>query len=189
MTNDKSKSVVWPSSSGKDGALAEAGKEALPTVTAGVEDMSVSAGTASPVPPPQVSPMRCEVSEDEQDALRSKSGDNDEDTGKRKKPVITPSTSFLSIDDDPNNDIMFVDYKDESQLDHVMKLVIQDLSEPYSSEYFPYRLVQATEDASGLGCLHVCAAKLDPPRVLRWMFAQCLIILSEVIMILHSHTF
>lgn len=29
--------------------------------------------------------------------------------------------------------IEFKDYKDESQLEHVMKLVLQDLSEPYSS--------------------------------------------------------
>ena len=46
------------------------------------------------------------------------------------KPVVC-----LPMDDDsPATDILFVDYKDESQLDHVMKLVIQDLSEPYSSE-------------------------------------------------------
>lgn len=30
--------------------------------------------------------------------------------------------------------IVFVDYKDESQLDSVMSLVSKDLSEPYSSE-------------------------------------------------------
>jgi hypothetical protein len=30
--------------------------------------------------------------------------------------------------------IRFVDYKDESQLEHVMALVGKDLSEPYSSE-------------------------------------------------------
>jgi len=32
--------------------------------------------------------------------------------------------------------IRFVDYKDESQLEHVMSLVGRDLSEPYSSEFF-----------------------------------------------------
>ena len=31
--------------------------------------------------------------------------------------------------------IRFVDYKDESQLEHVMSLVGRDLSEPYSSEF------------------------------------------------------
>lgn len=29
----------------------------------------------------------------------------------------------------------FADYVDETQLEHVMKLVLQDLSEPYSSTY------------------------------------------------------
>ena len=110
----------------------------LPDVTAGLEDMSVS--------PPQVSPMRSDVfSEDEQDDGADGHGratshedsnnvvndGNDKDSTKTN--VLKHSTSFLKIDDDPNNDILFVDYKDESQLDQVMKLVIQDLSEPYSS--------------------------------------------------------
>ena len=34
----------------------------------------------------------------------------------------------------PEGEIEFQDYKDESQLPHVMKLVLQDLSEPYSSK-------------------------------------------------------
>ena len=34
----------------------------------------------------------------------------------------------------PEGEIEFQDYKDESQLTHVMKLVLQDLSEPYSSK-------------------------------------------------------
>ena len=34
-----------------------------------------------------------------------------------------------------SEDIEFVDYEDETQLEHVMKLVIQDLSEPYSSKF------------------------------------------------------
>jgi hypothetical protein len=53
-------------------------------------------------------------------------GGNDDDAHEK------PSTSvpLLSIDDD---EIEFIDYVDESQLEHVMKLVIQDLSEPYSS--------------------------------------------------------
>ena len=34
--------------------------------------------------------------------------------------------------------ITFVDYTDESQLDHVMSLVGRDLSEPYSSTYHLY---------------------------------------------------
>ena len=35
----------------------------------------------------------------------------------------------------PIDGIKFVDYTDESQLDHVMSLVGRDLSEPYSSTY------------------------------------------------------
>ena len=38
-----------------------------------------------------------------------------------------------NVNDYNLDDIEFVDYVDESQLEHVMKLVLQDLSEPYSS--------------------------------------------------------
>ena len=36
---------------------------------------------------------------------------------------------------DSPNEIEYIDYKDESQLDDVMQLVTQDLSEPYSSKF------------------------------------------------------
>jgi hypothetical protein len=35
-----------------------------------------------------------------------------------------------------SSSVEFKDYEDESQLEHVMKLVTKDLSEPYSSEFF-----------------------------------------------------
>lgn len=51
----------------------------------------------------------------------------------------------VSVDEYPNQNkqeeegeiegIEFVDYADESQLEHVMDLVSRDLSEPYSSKY------------------------------------------------------
>ena len=143
MTKDASKEAL--SLSTLSGRKDEAGslqekygvKGTIPDVTAGVEDMSVS--------PPQVSPMRSDIfSEDEQDGVDNDNNNNaipNEDNNavdgvdnqSTTKGGLKHSTSFLKIDDDPNNDILFVDYKDESQLDHVMKLVIQDLSEPYSS--------------------------------------------------------
>jgi hypothetical protein len=46
------------------------------------------------------------------------------------------TTYQVADDEDGKSDIPgihFVDYKDESQLDHVMELVGRDLSEPYSS--------------------------------------------------------
>ena len=44
------------------------------------------------------------------------------------------TTSLPAAKDYSLDDIEFVDYVDESQLEHVMKLVLQDLSEPYSSK-------------------------------------------------------
>lgn len=44
----------------------------------------------------------------------------------------TNNTMSNKLEDIPG--IRFVDYVDESQLDHVMSLVGRDLSEPYSSE-------------------------------------------------------
>lgn len=43
------------------------------------------------------------------------------------------TTATTSLDEEIEG-IQFVDYIDESQLDHVMSLVGRDLSEPYSSE-------------------------------------------------------
>jgi hypothetical protein len=47
--------------------------------------------------------------------------------------------SKLSLNDDDDMDaipgIKFVNYRDESQLEYVMRLVGRDLSEPYSSEF------------------------------------------------------
>lgn len=43
------------------------------------------------------------------------------------------STEDKALYSTSENNIEFKDYKDESQLEHVMKLVLQDLSEPYSS--------------------------------------------------------
>jgi hypothetical protein len=40
-----------------------------------------------------------------------------------------------SNDDEEIAGVRFVDYVDESQLEHVMSLVGNDLSEPYSSEF------------------------------------------------------
>jgi 2-hydroxy-3-keto-5-methylthiopentenyl-1-phosphate phosphatase len=70
-------------------------------------------------------------------------GDHDDDANEK------PSTSVaLAIDDD---EIEFIDYVDESQLEHVMKLVIQDLSEPYSST----SLLLSCGDAPSLPVVHV----------------------------------
>jgi hypothetical protein len=60
----------------------------------------------------------------------------------QKAPPSLKDDSILpppgAIEDDGEEEdipgIRFVDYVDESQLDHVMSLVGRDLSEPYSSE-------------------------------------------------------
>lgn len=53
--------------------------------------------------------------------------------------ATTPAAAATAIEfNDTNPNIEFVDYKDESQLEDVMNLVIQDLSEPYSSKLSKY---------------------------------------------------
>lgn len=48
--------------------------------------------------------------------------------------------------DDDISGIRFVDYVDESQLEHVMSLVGRDLSEPYSSTLYGMRSLLCSSD-------------------------------------------
>ena len=48
--------------------------------------------------------------------------------------MSSDETLSKAVDASADGKIEFQDYKDESQLEHVMKLVLQDLSEPYSSK-------------------------------------------------------
>ena len=57
--------------------------------------------------------------------------------------AVSPESIPLVTDDqldDAIEGIRFVDYVDESQLEHVMSLVGRDLSEPYSSAYILFGL-------------------------------------------------
>ena len=64
--------------------------------------------------------------------------EEEEEKDETVKTMKTTSFNDYDDDDDPIEDdeyipgIKFVNYKDESQLESVMKLVGKDLSEPYS---------------------------------------------------------
>ena len=69
--------------------------------------------------------------------------------------AASPQTDNVHKDDELIAGIRFVDYVDESQLDHVMSLVGRDLSEPYSSEL---------KDFGRIKLPHNYVASYTPPR-------------------------
>lgn len=56
-----------------------------------------------------------------------------ESVGEGKEQAVTSASK---------NEIEFRDYMNESQLDHVMQLVTQDLSEPYSSKFISTLIIR-----------------------------------------------
>jgi hypothetical protein len=54
------------------------------------------------------------------------------ETAASKDPQPPPSSNTTTQQHETKS-FVFADYVDETQLEHVMKLVLQDLSEPYSS--------------------------------------------------------
>lgn len=69
------------------------------------------------------------------DPQRHKSGSLQCRMGNDENLETNRDTPMIAILPNHQTGIKFVDYQDESQLDHVMSLVGRDLSEPYSSTY------------------------------------------------------
>jgi hypothetical protein len=66
----------------------------------------------------------------------SRKGDRGNEGSRDELPSSSARNGATGDDEGPNDEIegiRFVDYVNESQLDHVMSLVGRDLSEPYSS--------------------------------------------------------
>ena len=70
------------------------------------------------------------------DPQRHKNGGHDKNVETNHQDNDTATTTPMIRPNPPTTGIKFVDYHDESQLDHVMSLVGRDLSEPYSSTYY-----------------------------------------------------
>ena len=76
------------------------------------------------------------------------------DTTSEQQPATTDDEKTNNNNNNDSSNIEFVNYEDESQLEAVMNLVLQDLSEPYSSkfaaciEYFAFVCVYVLQHGS-----------------------------------------